>query len=100
MFTANSMNCLCEALGIALPGNGTVPAVYSERIRLAKHAGMKVMELLEKGICARDIVSAAALHNAMECDMAFGGSTNKVPPPPGHPRARHEPGAAPHGHRA
>ena len=78
MFAANSMNCLCEALGIALPGNGTVPAVYSERIRLAKHAGMKVMELLEKGICARDIVSAAALHNAMECDMAFGGSTNTV----------------------
>ena len=78
MFTANSMNCLCEALGIALPGNGTVPAVYSERIRLAKHAGMKVMELLEQGMCARDIVSAAAIHNAMECDMAFGGSTNTV----------------------
>ena len=78
MFTANSMNCLCEALGIALPGNGTVPAVYSERIRLAKHAGMKVMELLEQGVCARDIVSAAAVHNAMECDMAFGGSTNTV----------------------
>ncbi|HIW76348.1 MAG TPA: dihydroxy-acid dehydratase [Candidatus Gordonibacter avicola] len=78
MFTANSMNCLCEALGIALPGNGTIPAVYSERIRLAKHAGMKVMELLEQGMCARDIVSAAAIHNAMECDMAFGGSTNTV----------------------
>ena len=78
MFTANSMNCLCEALGIALPGNGTVPAVYSERIRLAKRAGMKVMELLEKGICAKDIVNAAAVHNAMECDMAFGGSTNTV----------------------
>ncbi len=78
MFTANSMNCLCEALGIALPGNGTIPAVYSERIRLAKHAGMKVMELLEQGVCARDIVSAAAVHNAMECDMAFGGSTNTV----------------------
>ena len=78
MFTANSMNCLCEALGIALPGNGTVPAVYSERIRLAKHAGMKVMELLEKGVCARDIVSEAAIKNAMECDMAFGGSTNTV----------------------
>lgn len=78
MFTANSMNCLCEALGIALPGNGTIPAVYSERIRLAKHAGMKVMELLEQGVCARDIVSAAAIHNAMECDMAFGGSTNTV----------------------
>ena len=78
MITANSMNCLCEALGIALPGNGTIPAVYSERIRLAKHAGMKVMELLEQGMCARDIVSAAAIHNAMECDMAFGGSTNTV----------------------
>ena len=78
MFTANSMNCLCEALGIALPGNGTIPAVYSERIRLAKHAGMKVMELLEKGLRARDIVSAAAIRNAMECDMAFGGSTNTV----------------------
>ena len=78
MFTANSMNCLCEALGIALPGNGTIPAVYSERIRLAKHAGMKVMELLEQGVCARDIVSTAAVHNAMECDMAFGGSTNTV----------------------
>ena len=78
LFTANSMNCLCEALGIALPGNGTIPAVYAERIRLAKHAGMKAMELLERGITARDIVSAAAIHNAMECDMAFGGSTNTV----------------------
>ncbi len=78
MFTANSMNCLCEALGIALPGNGTIPAVYSERIRLAKRAGMKVMELLEQGVRARDIVNAAAVHNAMECDMAFGGSTNTV----------------------
>ena len=78
MFTANSMNCLCEALGIALPGNGTIPAVYSERLRLAKHAGMKVMELLEKGVCIRDIVTSAAIHNAMECDMAFGGSTNTV----------------------
>ena len=78
MFTANSMNCLCEALGIALPGNGTIPAVYSERIRLAKRAGMKVMELLEKGIRIKDILNAAAVHNAMECDMAFGGSTNTV----------------------
>ncbi len=78
MFTANSMNCLCEALGIALPGNGTIPAVYSERIRLAKHAGMKVMELFDQGICARDIINEAAIHNAMECDMAFGGSTNTV----------------------
>ncbi len=78
MFTANSMNCLCEALGIALPGNGTIPAVYSERLRLAKHAGMKVMELLEKGICIKAIITEAAIHNAMECDMAFGGSTNTV----------------------
>ncbi len=78
MFTANSMNCLCEALGIALPGNGTIPAVYSERLRLAKHAGMKVMELLEKNICIHDIITPAAIHNAMECDMAFGGSTNTV----------------------
>ena len=78
MFTANSMNCLCEALGIALPGNGTIPAVYSERLRLAKHAGMKVIELLEKNICIRDIITPAAIHNAMECDMAFGGSTNTV----------------------
>ena len=78
MFTANSMNCLCEALGIALPGNGTIPAVYSERIRLAKHAGMKVMELLNKNICARTIITPAAIHNAMVCDMAFGGSSNTV----------------------
>ncbi len=78
MFTANSMNCLCEALGIALPGNGTIPAVYSERLRLAKHAGMKVMEMLEKNIRIGDIINEAAIHNAMECDMAFGGSTNTV----------------------
>lgn len=78
MFTANSMNCLCEALGIALPGNGTIPAVYSERLRLAKHAGMKVLELLQKSVRIKDIVTAAAVHNAMECDMAFGGSTNTV----------------------
>ena len=78
LFTANSMNCLCEALGIALPGNGTIPAVYSERIRLAKHTGMRIMKLLEDGTCIRDIVNAAAIHNAMECDMAFGGSTNTV----------------------
>lgn len=78
MFTANSMNCLCEALGIALPGNGTIPAVYSERIRLAKHAGMKAMELVEKDVRLKDMLNAAAVHNAMECDMAFGGSTNTV----------------------
>ena len=57
MFTANSMNCLCEVLGMALPGNGTIPAVYSERIRLAKKAGMAVMDLLEKDIKPRDIVN-------------------------------------------
>ena len=78
LFTANSMNCVCEALGVALPGNGTIPAVFSERLRLAKHAGMKIMELVEKNICIKDIVSAPAIHNAMECDMAFGGSTNTV----------------------
>ncbi len=78
MFTANSMNCLCEALGVALPGNGTIPAVYSERLRLAKHAGMKIVELVEKDVKIGDIVTEAAIHNAMECDMAFGGSTNTV----------------------
>jgi len=78
LFTANSMNCLTEAIGMGLPGNGTVPAVYSERIRLAKHAGMQVMELLKKGITARDIMTPAAIHNAMTLDMAFGGSSNTV----------------------
>jgi dihydroxy-acid dehydratase len=78
MFTANSMNCLTEAIGMGLPGNGTVPAVYSERIRLAKHAGMKVMELLKRGITARDIITPAAIANAMTVDMAFGGSSNTV----------------------
>lgn len=78
MFTANSMNCLCEALGIALPGNGTVPAVYSERIRLAKRAGMRILKLLEEGICIRDIINKHAVSNAMHLDMAFGGSTNTI----------------------
>ena len=78
MFTANSICCLSEALGIALPGNGTVPAVYSERIRLAKRAGMKIMELLEQGIRARDLINAASIHNGMALDMAFGGSTNTM----------------------
>lgn len=78
MFTANSICCLAEAIGIALPGNGTIPAVYSERIRLAKHAGMKVMELLEKGITALDIINKKSLHNGMVLDMAFGGSTNTM----------------------
>lgn len=78
MFTANSICCLAEALGIALPGNGTIPAVYSERIRLAKHAGMKVTELVEKGITARQIINERSIHNGMVLDMAFGGSTNTM----------------------
>ena len=76
MFTANSMNCLTEALGMGLPGNGTIPAVYSARIRLAKEAGMKIMELFEKNIRPRDIMTAAAFDNALAVDMALGCSTN------------------------
>lgn len=78
MFTANSMNCLCEVLGMALPGNGTIPAVYSERIRLAKHAGMKIMELFEKNIKPRDIITPDSLYNALRVDMALGCSTNSM----------------------
>jgi dihydroxy-acid dehydratase len=78
MYTANSMNCLTEAIGMALPGNGTIPAPYSARIRLAKHAGMKVMELLEKNIRPRDIMTEAAFHNADTVDMALGCSTNTM----------------------
>lgn len=78
MFTANSMNCLAEVLGLALPGNGTIPAVYSERIRLAKHAGMAVMKLLEKDIKPRDIVNEKSIQNALTVDMALGCSTNSV----------------------
>ena len=78
MFTANSMNCLCEVLGLALPGNGTIPAVYSERIRLAKYAGMAVMKLLERDIKPRDIVTEDAIKNALTVDMALGCSTNSV----------------------
>ena len=78
MFTANSMNCLCEVLGMALPGNGTIPAVYSERIRLAKQAGMKIMELLEKNIRPRDIITPDSLYNALRVDMALGCSTNSM----------------------
>jgi dihydroxy-acid dehydratase len=78
MFTANSMNCLCEAIGLALPGNGTVPAPYSARIQLAKKAGSKIMELVEKDIKPRDIVTAAALENAITVDMALGCSTNSA----------------------
>ncbi|MDO5398537.1 MAG: dihydroxy-acid dehydratase [bacterium] len=78
MFTANSMNCLSEVLGMALPGNGTIPSVYSERIRLAKHAGMKIMELWEKDIKPRDIMTADAIYNALRVDMALGCSTNSM----------------------
>lgn len=78
MFTANSMNCLSEVLGLALPGNGTIPAVYSERIRLAKYAGMAVMKLLEKDIKPRDIVNEKSIRNALTVDMALGCSTNSV----------------------
>ena len=78
MYTANSMNCLTEAIGMGLQGNGTIPAVYSDRIKLAKHAGMKVMELYEKNICPRDILTPEAFENALTVDMALGCSTNTM----------------------
>lgn len=78
MYTANSMNCLTEVIGMGLKGNGTIPAVYSERIRLAKHAGMKIMELLEKNICPKDIMTKEAFQNALTVDMALGCSTNTM----------------------
>ncbi len=78
MYTANSMNCLCEALGMALPGNGTIPAPLSARIRLAKHAGMQIMELVEKNIRPRVIMTPAAFNNAATVDMALGCSTNTM----------------------
>ncbi len=78
MYTANSMNCLTEALGMGLPGNGTIPAVYSERIKLAKHAGMQVMELWKKNIRPRDIMTKEAFLNALTVDMALGCSTNSM----------------------
>ena len=78
MYTANSMNCLTEALGMGLRGNGTIPAVYSARIELAKHAGMAVMELIRKNICPRDIMTKEALMNALTVDMALGCSTNSM----------------------
>ncbi|MCR4926854.1 MAG: dihydroxy-acid dehydratase [Lachnospiraceae bacterium] len=78
MYTANSMNCLTEAIGMGLRGNGTIPAVYSERIKLAKHAGMKIMELIEKDIKPRDIMTKEAFHNALAVDMALGCSTNTM----------------------
>ncbi|PKN29923.1 MAG: dihydroxy-acid dehydratase, partial [Deltaproteobacteria bacterium HGW-Deltaproteobacteria-20] len=78
MFTANSMNCLSEALGLSLPGNGTIPAPTSARIRLAKDAGMQVMRLVEKNICPRDIVTEKSVANGVTVDMALGCSTNTV----------------------
>ncbi len=78
MYTANSMNCLTEVLGMGLPGNGTIPAVYSERIRLAKHAGMQVMELYRRNIRPRDIMTENAILNALTVDMALGCSTNSM----------------------
>ena len=78
MYTANSMNCLCEAIGIALPGNGTIPAVYSKRLQLAKHAGMAIMDMVQKGITARQIINERSIRNALTCDMALGCSTNTV----------------------
>ena len=78
MYTANSMNCLTEAIGMGLRGNGTIPAVYSARLRLAKHAGMQIMELVKKDIRPRDIMTEAAFHNAETVDMALGCSTNTM----------------------
>ena len=78
MYTANSMNCLCEAIGIALPGNGTIPAVYSKRLQLGKHAGMAIMDLVKRGVTARQIINERSIRNALTCDMALGCSTNTV----------------------
>ena len=78
MYTANSMNCLCESLGIALPGNGTIPAVSSARVALAKHAGMAIMNLVKNDIKARDIINEKSIRNALACDMALGCSSNSV----------------------
>ncbi len=78
MFTANTMNCMAEVLGLALPGNGTIPAVYAARLRLAKQAGTRIMELLESNIRPRDILTRQAFENAIAVDMALGGSTNTV----------------------
>ncbi|MBE6546005.1 MAG: dihydroxy-acid dehydratase [Ruminococcaceae bacterium] len=78
MYTANSMNCLCEAIGIALPGNGTIPAVSNKRTILAKHAGMAIMDLVRNNICARDIINERSIKNALACDMALGCSSNSV----------------------
>ena len=78
MYTANSMNCMCEVLGIALPGNGTIPCVYAERIRLAKYSGMQIMEMVNKDIKIRDILTEKSFKNALTVDMALGCSTNTM----------------------
>ncbi len=78
MYTANSMNCLCEAIGIALPGNGTIPAVYAKRLQLGRMSGAAIMEMVKKGITARDIINERSVRNALTCDMALGCSTNTV----------------------
>ncbi len=78
MYTANSMNCLCEAIGIALPGNGTIPAVYAKRLQLGRMSGAAIMEMVRKGITARDIINERSVRNALTCDMALGCSTNTV----------------------
>ena len=78
MYTANSMNCLCEAIGIALPGNGTIPAVYAKRLQLGRASGAAIMEMVKKGITARDIINERSVRNALTCDMALGCSTNTV----------------------
>ena len=78
MYTANSMNCLCEAIGIGLPGNGTIPAVYSKRLQLGRQAGAAIMEMVRRNICARDIINERSIRNALTCDMALGCSTNSM----------------------
>ena len=78
LFTANSMNCLTEAIGMGLPGNGTIPAVYAQRLRLAKQAGIAAMDMLHLGRCPRDIITPASLRNALAVDMAIGGSSNTI----------------------
>ncbi|MBP3853903.1 MAG: dihydroxy-acid dehydratase [Erysipelotrichaceae bacterium] len=78
MYTANSVSCLCESMGIALPGNGTIPAVYNKRYILAKHSGMAVMYMLEQGIRIKDIINETSIKNALACDMALGCSSNSV----------------------
>jgi dihydroxy-acid dehydratase len=78
LFTANSMNCMAEALGLALPGNGTIPAVYGKRRELARHAGRRLMELIEEGRTPRSVLTRESFENAITVDMAIGGSSNTI----------------------